>query len=58
MTIYLVYKTGQVLFNNSTIGILAAAICAVAPINVVQTHYLETDVPLAFMATISFLFAF
>jgi tetratricopeptide (TPR) repeat protein len=58
LTIYLVYKTGQVLFNNSTIGILAAAICTVAPLNVVQTHYLETDVPLAFMATLSFLFSF
>jgi tetratricopeptide (TPR) repeat protein len=58
LTIYLVYKTGQVLFNNSTIGMLAAAICTVVPINVVQTHYLETDVPLAFMATLSFLFSF
>jgi hypothetical protein len=58
LTIYLVYKTGQVLFKNSTIGVMAAAIIAVAPLSIAQTHYLGTDVPLAFMATLSFLFSF
>ena len=58
LTIYLVYKTGQVLFKNASIGVMAAAIMAVAPLSIAQTHYLGTDVPLAFMATLSFLFSF
>ena len=57
-TIYLVYKIGTKLFRNSSIGLLAAFILAIAPLSVAQAHYLESDVPLAFMASLSFLFSY
>lgn len=58
LTIYLVYRTGRLLFKNPFIGLLAALIFTITPLNVVQTHYLETDVPLAFMATLCFMAAY
>jgi tetratricopeptide (TPR) repeat protein len=58
LTIYLVYRTGRLLFHNPAVGLLAAWIVTITPLNVVQTHYLETDVPLAFMGTLCLLAAF
>ncbi len=58
LNIWLLYILGKRIFHTRRIGVMAAALFAVTPLSVAQAHYLEMDSPLAFMATLSFLFSY
>jgi len=58
LNIWLLYFLGKRIFQNRHIGLMAAALFAVTPLSVAQAHYLEMDSPLAFMATLSFMFSY
>jgi len=55
LTVLVVYRIG--LRWGSRYALLAAALMAVAPLHVRESHYVLTDVPMAFFVALTFLFS-